>query len=184
MGSFVKHTRDTCSYCGELLGLMAIRLILLAVNKCNPDLPRSVQIFSDCLGALNKMENFLPYCIPTKCSQSDILENIMVHCSDLSFRRLYSHVKAHQDNNIQYGDLSQLAQPNCQINYHAKKAIWEAGPVDEEITQRIPLKPVCIYLGKNKLTSDNRDALRFWVNRKLAKEYTSRISFMHKPSIQ
>jgi hypothetical protein len=53
MGSFVKHTRDVCSYHGELLGLIAIHLILLAVNKCNPDLPGSVQIFSNCLGALN-----------------------------------------------------------------------------------------------------------------------------------
>jgi hypothetical protein len=32
MGTFVKHTRDTCSYRGELLGLMAIHLILLTVN--------------------------------------------------------------------------------------------------------------------------------------------------------
>jgi hypothetical protein len=60
MGSFVQHTRDLCSYCGELLGLMAIHLILLAVNKCNPDLPGSVQIFSDCLGALDKKENLPP----------------------------------------------------------------------------------------------------------------------------
>ncbi len=90
----------------EILGLMAIHLILLPVNKCNPDLSGSVQIFSDCLGALNKMANLPPYRIPTKCSHSDILKNIMVHCSDLTFRRLYSHVKAHQDDNIQYGDLS------------------------------------------------------------------------------
>jgi hypothetical protein len=95
----------------------------------------------------------------------------MVHCSDLSFRRLYSHVKAHQDDNIQYRDLSRPAQLNCQMDYHTKKAIWEAGLVDEEITQRFPLEPVCIFLGKNKLTSDKGDALRFWVNRKLAKEW-------------
>jgi hypothetical protein len=149
---------------------MAIHLILLAVNKCNPYLPGSIQIFSNCLGALNKMENLPPYCIPTKCSHSDILKNIMVHCSDLSFCWLYSHVKAHQDDNIQYGDLSQLAQLNYQMDYHAKKAIWEAGPVDEEITQQFPFEPVYIFLGKNKLTSDKGDALRFWVNRKLAKE--------------
>jgi hypothetical protein len=135
MGSFVKHTKDVCSHHGELLGLMATHLILLAVNKCNPDLPGSVQILFDCLGALNKMENLPPYHIPTKCSHSDILKNIMVHCSDLSFHWLYSHVKAHRDDNIQYGDLSRLAQLNCQMDYHAKKGIWEAGPVDEEITQ-------------------------------------------------
>jgi hypothetical protein len=170
IGFFVKHTKDVCSYCGELLGLMAIHLILLAVNKCNPDLPGSVQIFSDCLGALNKIENLPPHRIPTKCNHSDILKNIMVLCSDLSSCRLYSHIKAHQDDNIQYGDLSQPAQLNCQVDYHAKKAIWEVGLVDEEITLRFPLKLVCVFLGKNRLTSDKGDALRFWVNRKLVKE--------------
>jgi hypothetical protein len=149
---------------------MAIHLILLALNKCNPDLPGSIQIFSDGLDALNKIENLPPYCIPTRRSHSYILKNIMVHCSDLSFCRLYSHVKVHQDGNIQYGDLSQPAQLNCQMDYHAKKAIWEAGLVNEEITQRFPLKPVWVILGKNKLISDKGDALRFWVNRKLAKE--------------
>jgi hypothetical protein len=72
MGSFVEHTRDTCSYHGELLGLMAIHLILLAVNKCNPDLPGSVLIFSNCLGDLNEIENLPPYCIPNKCSYLQI----------------------------------------------------------------------------------------------------------------
>jgi hypothetical protein len=94
----------------------------------------------------------------------------LVHCSDLSFCRLYSNVKAHQDDNIQYRDLSRLAQLNCQIDYHAKKAIWKAGPVDKEITQGFPLKPVCVFLSKNKLTSDKGDAQRFWVNRKLTGE--------------
>jgi hypothetical protein len=116
MGSFVKYTKDTSSYHGKLLSLMAIQLILLAVNKCNPDLPGSIQIFSNCLGTLNKikMENLPPYCIPTKCSCSDILKNIIVHCSDISFHWLYSHIKAHQDNNNQYGDLSRPAQLNVE----------------------------------------------------------------------
>ncbi len=120
MGSFVKHTKDACGYRGELLGLMAIHLILLNINKCNPGLPGSAQIFSDCLGALNKVENLPPCRIPTRCSHSDILKNIMVHCSDLSFRHLYSYVKAHQDDNIRYGDLTRPAQLNCQMDYHAK----------------------------------------------------------------
>ncbi len=68
MGSFVEHTKDACSYQGELLGLMAIHLTLLAINKCNPGLPGSAQIFSDCLGALNKVENLPPYRIPNRCS--------------------------------------------------------------------------------------------------------------------
>jgi hypothetical protein len=104
----------------------------------------------------------------------------MVHCSDLSFHRLYSHVKAHQNNNIQYGDLSLPAQLNCQMDYHAtKKAIWEGGPVNEVITQRFPLEPVRVFLGKNKLTSDKGEALRFWVNSKLVKEHFYKLDILY-----
>jgi hypothetical protein len=71
------------------------------------------------------------------------------------------------------------------MDYHAKKAIWEASPVDEEITKQFPLEPVCVFLGKKNLTSDKRDALRFWVNRKLRENvFRSPISFMHKPLIK
>jgi hypothetical protein len=179
MGSFVEHTKDTCSYHGELLGLMAVHHILLAINKCNPGLPGSAQIFSDCLGALNKIENLPPYCIPTRCSHSENLKNIMVHCSDLSFRLLYSHMKAHQDDSIQYGDLPQPAQLNCQMDYHAKTAIWDAGPVDDKITRGFPLEPVCVFLGRNKLTSDKGEALSFWVNRQIARKIYHELDILY-----
>jgi hypothetical protein len=65
------------------------------------------------------------------------------------------------------------------MNYHAKKAIWEAGPVDEEITQQFPLKPVCVFLGRNKLTSDKGEALRFWVNRRLAREHFHKLHIFY-----
>jgi hypothetical protein len=168
MGLFTEHTKDACSYRGELLGLMAIHLILLAVNKCTPGITGLAQIYSDCLGALNKVMDLPPYRIPTWCSHSDILKNIMVNCSDTSFSHFYSHVRAHQDDQVQYGDLSHPAQLNCQMDYHAKKAIWDMGPLNNEVTRRFPLEPVCIFLGKNKLTSNKGNKLRFWVHRKLA----------------
>jgi hypothetical protein len=55
------------------------------------------------------------------------------------------------------------------MNYHAKKAIWDTGLLNNEVTRRFPLEPVCIILGKNKLTSDKGDMQRFWVHWKLAK---------------
>ncbi len=65
-----------CSYCGELISLLAIHLILLSVNKVNPNLLGSVHIYSDCLGALDKVENLPPHRIPSKCRHSDVLKNI------------------------------------------------------------------------------------------------------------
>ena len=60
MDLFTEHTKDVCSYRRELLGLMAIHLILLAVNKCTSGLTGSSQIYSDCLGALNKVKDLSP----------------------------------------------------------------------------------------------------------------------------
>jgi hypothetical protein len=43
------------------------------------------------------------------------------------------------------------------------------------------VKPLCVFLGKNKLTSDKGDPLRFWVNKKLAREcfYERDILYAH-----
>jgi hypothetical protein len=56
-GIFVEATPNAGSYCGELLGLMAIHLILRGVHKFRPGLTGTVQILSDCLGALKKVVN-------------------------------------------------------------------------------------------------------------------------------
>jgi hypothetical protein len=127
IGSFVEHSPDAGSYRGELLGLMAIHLILRRVHEFNPTIGGSIQIISDCLGALNKVENLPPYRIPTKCSHSDILKNIMVSCEGLSFKWIFSHVTAHQDDGKDYGELSRDSQLNCQMDFYAKQAIgmWQ-----------------------------------------------------------
>ncbi len=170
-GSFVERTGDACSYRGELLGLMVIHLILLAVNECSKGLQGLVHIYSDCLGALNKVENLPLHQIPMRCSHSDVLKTIMVNCRDLSFTRVFSHVRAHQDIRTNYGDLlSRPAQLNCQMDYMAKKAIWDATPREDEESEGFPLEAVRVFLGKRKLTSNKADALHFWVHRALAKE--------------
>ena len=95
IGSFPEQTLAACAYRGELLGLLAIHLILLSVNKIQPTLQGSVHIYSDCLGALNKVKHLPPHRIPTSCKHSDILKTILIHCNNLSFEQLFSHVDAH-----------------------------------------------------------------------------------------
>ena len=104
--SFPEASEMACSYRGELVGLMVIHLILLSVNEVRPGLKGTVHIFSDCLGALNKVKDLPPLQIPSSWAHSDVLKNILANCTDLSFTRLYSHVRAHQDNKMEYQDLS------------------------------------------------------------------------------
>ena len=63
-GSFPEATRIVNAFRGELLGLMAIHLILLAANKVWPRLKGKVKICSDCLGALQKITSLPPHRMP------------------------------------------------------------------------------------------------------------------------
>ena len=92
VGSFAEGSTHANAYRGELMGLMAIHLILKAADQLWPGLSGRVVVFSDCLGALNKVANLPPHKIPARCRHSDILKNIMVHCTSLSLALAYSRV--------------------------------------------------------------------------------------------
>ncbi len=72
--SFSESLRVANACRGELLGLMAIHLILLSVNKIHQNLGGSIKIVSDCLGALNRVTYLPPYHISSRCHHSDILK--------------------------------------------------------------------------------------------------------------
>jgi len=112
VGVFPEQSLEACAYRGELLGLLAIHLILLSVNKVYPDLEGKASIYSDCLGALGRVRD-LPFRIPTRCKHSDILNMILVNCGDLTFEREYKHVVAQQDDSRSFHKLKRPTQLNC-----------------------------------------------------------------------
>jgi hypothetical protein len=67
IGSFLEASEAANAYCEELLGLMAIHLLLLAVHTCSPEIEGSVVIYFDCLGALGRVVKFPPHHIPSRC---------------------------------------------------------------------------------------------------------------------
>ena len=105
----------------------------------------------------------------------------MVNCSDLLFSCIFSHVKAHQDDKQDYGKLPREAQLNCQMDYLAKTAILQAPEDHSKQTKCFPLEPVCVFLGKNKVTSDKGERVRFWVQRQMARTrfHEAKILFTH-----
>jgi len=129
-GAFLDQTMAACAYQGKLLGLLAIHLILLSINKINPTLTGSVHICSDCLGTLNRVKNLPPHRIPSKCRHSDVLKMIMIHCSSMSFDHLFLHISAHQDNRDEFESRSQEAQLNCACNFGAKRVLLNHIPDD------------------------------------------------------
>ena len=168
-GAFPEQTMAACSYRGELLGLLAIHLILLSINKITPTLSGTVQIFSDCLGALNKVKNLPPHRIPSKCRHSDVLKNIMIHCSSMSFDRLFSHVSAHQDDKEDFAKLSRESQLNCACDFGAKRVLLNLNPDDLPKQQQFPLEAISVWAGKEKMTSDTGSSVRFHAHKNLAR---------------
>jgi hypothetical protein len=146
-GSFPEPSRSACSYRGELVGLLAIHLILLATNDVNPGLKGQIQIFSDCLGALDKVKNLPPARIPTGSAHSDVLKNL-VNCSALSFDWFYSHVSAHQDDHKSFTSLTREAQLNCSMDYLAKKALWDLRATQLPVQQASPLNQFVFLQGR------------------------------------
>ncbi len=142
--SFPEQSSMLCSYRGELVGLMAIHLLLLAINKVTPTLTGLVHIYSDCLGVLDKVKNLPPSQIPTIWSHSDVLQNILTNCKNLFFDRLYSHVKAHQDDMEEYKNLSCPSQLNCTMDYHAKAVLWNINSTEPPMQEPFLLEPICI----------------------------------------
>ena len=64
-GAFAEASVAANPYRGELLGLMAIHLLLLVVKTVSPSLSGSAAIYSDCIGALGRVAKLPPYRIPS-----------------------------------------------------------------------------------------------------------------------
>jgi hypothetical protein len=172
-GSFLEALLVANAYRGELLGLMAIHLILLSINKINPTLSGSVEVVSDCLGALKRVTYLPPYRIPSQCCHSDILKTIMVHCRGLLFTTHYLHIKAHQDDQKLFSKLSRKAQLNCICDHAAKQRIAADGLNNTTTCRMFPLEPISLFIGGQKMTSETGEHICFWAHLQLARKYYS-----------
>jgi hypothetical protein len=156
-GLFLEALLLSNAYRGELLGLMAIHLILLSINTISPQLLGSVEVVSDCLGALKRVTYLPPYRIPSRCRHSDILKTILVHCHGLTFTTYYSHVKAHQDNKDLFSKLSRKAQLNCICDHAAKVRIAADGIEVATPCRMFPLETIGLFVGGQKMMLETGD---------------------------
>jgi hypothetical protein len=160
-----------CAYRGELLGLLAIHLILLAVNKLRPDLTGQVRIVSDCLGALRRVVNLPVDRLPKGIKHSDILK--IVHCRSFSFECIYEHVEAHQDEEKGYHELSREAQLNSCMDLEAKSELRSLVELEVPVQQPLPLEAVVVKIGKDKMTAGSEASIVFWCNKALVRRTLS-----------
>ena len=112
IASFPEKTKYANAYRGKLLGLMGIHLILLSINRVNPTLAGLVKVYSDCLGALSRVDDLPAFRIPSRCRHSDILKNILINCKELTFSLYFEHVDLHLDDHEELENLLRHQQLN------------------------------------------------------------------------
>jgi hypothetical protein len=152
------------------LGPMAIHLILLISNKIAPTLMGSVHIYSDCLGALDKIQNLPPHHIPSKCQHLDVLKNTMLPCSTLSFILLFSHISAHQDDHTQWENLMSMEKLNCAADFGAKRILLSMDTNELQHQQQFLLEALCVWAGREKMTLNTGDYIQYHAHHHLARE--------------
>jgi hypothetical protein len=161
VGLFPEASKAANAFQGELLGLMAIHLLLLAVNTVSPRLAGRVKIYLDCLGALGHTAELPPYRIPTRCKHSDVLKMILVNCGGLLFHQEYIHVNAHQDDLKRWEDLLQEAQLNAACDAGAKAMLRLQDITNLPQQEPFPLEPLCLFVEGTKMTSDTRAHIQY-----------------------
>jgi hypothetical protein len=179
IGAFAEPSAAANAYRGELLGLLALHLILLAVNKVTPGLQGSITLHSDCLGAISRVASLPPGKIPTICKHADVLKTILIACDQLTFHRKYEHVEAHQDDEQEFGLLSRAAQLNCAVDAGAKRELLSQIERDTHIQLPLPLEPITCFAGRRKITPDTRKFTQFWIHRSLARSALSDLKVVY-----
>jgi hypothetical protein len=106
-----------------------------------------------------------------QCRHSNILKTILINCRDLSFNTHYSHIKAHQDDQQSFQNLSRKAQLNCICDHAAKFRIAADGIKKPEQSRLFPLESVGVFVHGEKMTSDMGGSIRYWAHYQLAREY-------------
>ncbi len=83
---------------------------------------------------------------------SDVLKNIMIHCSNMTLDCFFSHAPAHQDDRrADIENLSRQSQLNCAADFGVKRLLLSLNPDDLPKQQAFPLKAISVWAGKEKI---------------------------------
>ena len=79
-------------------------------------------------------------------------------------------MNAHQDDQGAYGLLTRPEQLNFMMDGKAKQEIWDLDPENLPNQEAFPLEPLCVFLGKDKMSSDKGARICFWDHKQIYEE--------------
>jgi hypothetical protein len=85
----------------------------------------------------------------------------MLHCQNLSFKRLFSHVSAHQDDLKDWEDLTFEEQRNCSCDFAAKRSLQETFVNGPQPQQAFPLETASLFINQHKIGTESGPMIRY-----------------------
>ena len=163
--------------------MLAIHLVLLAIEEQYGTKGRNSQVFCDNKGALFTFGKTHKR-VPAGMANSDILRVLRSVKSLTKSILKHKHVKAHQDDVVRRGRLALEARLNCICDDMAKLATVRAminkvqGPRMDNPRQPLPKEAARVYIGEDKQTSALIKSLRYHIGKTQARELYQKLRIM------
>ncbi len=169
LGAIASSGPESNAYQGELLGLLAINLILQSVNTVNPILMGNITIHSNFMGAIRKIQDIPVSRLPAKTKHADILKILLTYDGPSAITTQYQHIAAHQDDTTSLEQLSQPALLNCECDHMAKSHLLRHlhNPQDRPL----PWEALHVTIQRVKLTTASGPTIQHHVGQQLAWQF-------------
>ena len=175
VGSFSEYSTSASSYRGELLGLCAINVILLALSTTGNITNRPpITVWCDNKGAINRASDSSRR---IKCGRpcADILRTLRAIRAELPLATTFCHVKSHMNDTLSWEQLTLEQQLNCDCDTLAKasvtKALETALDTGLEHAGLLPKEAVGLFVQQHKITSDPTNSLRYLLSKGEARRF-------------
>jgi hypothetical protein len=167
-GSFYELCEKAGSYRGELLGLLAVHLHILAIEQfygLEPG-PRGL-VGCDNLGSLNKSKEKRQK-IPSSAKHADVLRSLHRVHAVLKGTLKYEHIYGHQDKYKTWANMTLLERLNKKCDSLAKAAvsrgILNCPRVVTKARQLLPLETVAVFVHDgHKISGECGSDIRFHI---------------------
>ena len=160
--SFYERSPAASSYRGELLGLCAIHLFLLALTTFY-ELPHChTAIHCDNKGAL-RQSSWKRRRVKTGAACADLLRSLRSTKQALDVDIVYHHVNSHMDRYLLWHQLSLAQQLNCMCDNLAKTAVHRSMRIDapRDPSYLLPREDAALFVDGFKQTSDPAKSIRY-----------------------
>jgi hypothetical protein len=171
-GSFFEYSPSAGSYSGEVLGLCALQLLLLALEEWYQfsDVPL-INIYCDNEKA-GEWAQAQSQHIKPGWACTDVLRSYRNTQHLLNVPLTFCHVSSHMDDLLSWDQLSLPEQLNCMCDSLAKDAL-QRGILEQykDKTNWLPRELSAVYFEDGKVTSDPSDRLRELLGKQHARHF-------------